>query len=73
LIVHPRTRPGHQAKWQASFFDAEGASGHVIGPYNRLIKDLVTHYKLDLTRITRIERSPRREAVSARQGERSEK
>ena len=59
LIVHPCTRPGHQGKWQASFFDAEGASGHVIGSYNRLIKDLVMYYKLDLTRITRIEKPPR--------------
>ena len=60
LIVHPCTRPGHQAKWQASFFDAEGASGHVIDSYGRLIKDLVTHYKLDLTRIRRIKSAPER-------------
>jgi hypothetical protein len=64
LIVHPCTRPGHQGKWQASFFDAEGASGRVIGPYNRLIKDMVTHYKLDPTRIKRIEKPSRVEAAS---------
>lgn len=56
LIVHPCTRPGYQAKWQASFFDGQGASGHVIAPYRRLIKDLVTYYNLDLTRIMRIEK-----------------
>jgi hypothetical protein len=64
LIVHPCTRPGYQGKWQASFFDNQGASGHVIGPYNRLIKDLVTYYKLDLARITRIEKPPQRQAAS---------
>jgi hypothetical protein len=62
LIVHPCTRPGYQAKWQASFFDDQGASGHVIGSYSRLIKDLVTYYKLDLTRIRRIKTAPEREA-----------
>jgi hypothetical protein len=64
LIVHLCTRPGYQEKWQASFFDNQGASGHVIGPYNRLIKDLVMYYKLDLTRITRIEKPPRRQDAS---------
>lgn len=64
LIVHPCTRPGYQEKWQASFFDNQGASGHVIGPYNRLIKDLVMYYKLDLTRITRIEKPLQRQAAS---------
>jgi hypothetical protein len=56
LIMHRCTRPGYQSKWQASFFDGQGASGHVIAPYRRLIKDLVTYYNLDLTRITRIEK-----------------
>lgn len=56
VIAHPCTRPGYLGKWQASFFDDQGASGHVIAPYRRLIKDLVTYYNLDLTRITRIEK-----------------
>src|SRR5262245_7642066 len=71
VIVHPCTRPGHQAKWQASFFDADGASGHVIGPYNRLIKDLVTYYKLGLTRLTQIEKPARREAARAKENAQS--
>lgn len=71
LIVHPCTRPGYQEKWQASFFDNQGASGHVIGPYNRLIKDLVTYYKLDLARIMQIEKPPGREAAGVCPGEHS--
>ena len=62
VVAHPCTHPGHGAEWQASFFDDQGASGHVIAPYRRLIQELVTHYNLDLTRITRIEKPPQREA-----------
>jgi hypothetical protein len=57
LVARPCTHPGHEAEWQASFFDDQGASGQVITHYRGLIKEVVTYYNLDLTRITRIGRS----------------
>jgi hypothetical protein len=69
LIVHCCTYPEYQGKWQASFFDADGASGHMLGgDYKKLIKDLIIFYKLDLGRISRIEKPLQREVRSLEDG-----
>ncbi len=49
LCANPDQVMVEEDHFMVELTDDQGASGHVIGSYSRLIKDLVTHYKLDLT------------------------
>jgi hypothetical protein len=48
VVVAPCVHPGSEDKWQASFFDGEGAWGHSIDQYQPLLKMLVLNYKISL-------------------------